>query len=150
MRYYFDTPIGCVECEVTAYNAITSCKPISEVEQCSLEESEYEHPKLAQALRVVDTCPEGYTLEPGYTPEFSLNFWRVLASIPRGTSITYGEFTHKLGLRRGYARVVGQALGKNSCFILLPCHRVVSAGGGLGSFRWGVEVKKRLLEYEAR
>ena len=49
----------------------------------------------------------------------------------------------------GGARAVGQACGSNPVAIVVPCHRVVTASGGLGGYAWGVEVKDHLLTREA-
>lgn len=68
--------------------------------------------------------------------------------IPYGTTITYSELADRIG-NSGGARAVGQALSKNPYPIVIPCHRVV-ARSGIGGYSGGVELKKRLLEIEAK
>mgnify|MGYP002266848858 CR=1 FL=1 len=68
--------------------------------------------------------------------------------IPYGTTITYSELADRIGSSGG-ARAVGQALSKNPYPIIIPCHRVV-ARSGIGGYSGGVELKKRLLEIEAK
>lgn len=79
---------------------------------------------------------------------FQLTVWRALLQIPFGELRTYGELAEALG-RPGAALAVGVANGRNPVAILVPCHRVVAAGGRLGGYSGGLEVKRRLLAHEA-
>jgi methylated-DNA-[protein]-cysteine S-methyltransferase len=81
--------------------------------------------------------------------EFELAVWRALLAIPFGETRTYGELAATLR-RPGAARAVGQANHRNPIPILVPCHRVVQAGGGLGGYGGGLQVKRWLLSHEAR
>jgi len=81
--------------------------------------------------------------------DFELQVWRALLAIPFGETRTYGELAATLK-RPGGARAVGQANHHNPIAILVPCHRVVAAGGALGGYGGGVEVKRWLLAHEAR
>ncbi len=80
--------------------------------------------------------------------DFQRLVWRALLDIPWGEVRTYGEVAAALG-RPGAARAVGAANGKNPVAILVPCHRVVAAGGRLGGYSGGLEVKRELLAHEA-
>lgn len=148
-HYCFNTPIGRVVCEISDQRVISKCYPIVEVNDKALARSREQHPELAKALSSLLPCPIGYRVLGGKVPTFAPHFWDELAQVPFGTKLTYGEFAQKLGLPKSYARVVGNVLGSNESFILLPCHRVVPANGKIGGFRWGTEVKKKLLEYES-
>jgi methylated-DNA-[protein]-cysteine S-methyltransferase len=86
-------------------------------------------------------------VDVGGTP-FQLAVWRAAREIPYGRTVTYGELAARIG-RPGAARAVGQALGANPVPLLVPCHRVVAAGGGLGGFTGGLDLKARLLALEA-
>jgi AraC family transcriptional regulator of adaptative response/methylated-DNA-[protein]-cysteine methyltransferase len=55
----------------------------------------------------------------------------------------------RLGMPRA-ARAVGAAVGRNPVAWLIPCHRVVRTGGGLGGYHWGVARKRAMLDWEAR
>ena len=79
---------------------------------------------------------------------FQLRVWRALLDIPFGEQRTYGELAGALGCP-GAARAVGAANGKNPVAILVPCHRVVAAGGRLGGYSGGLDVKRWLLAHEA-
>jgi methylated-DNA-[protein]-cysteine S-methyltransferase len=79
---------------------------------------------------------------------FQLAVWSALREIPWGEVRTYGEIAATLG-RAGGARAVGAANGENPVAILVPCHRVVQAGGRLGGFAAGLDVKRWLLAHEA-
>jgi AraC family transcriptional regulator of adaptative response/methylated-DNA-[protein]-cysteine methyltransferase len=78
---------------------------------------------------------------------FQEQVWRALREIPYGETRTYGEIARAIG-KPGAAQAVGQACGHNPTAIIVPCHRVVRDGGGLGGYRWGVERKHWLLEHE--
>lgn len=80
--------------------------------------------------------------------EFQRRVWRALLEIPWGEVRSYGELAAALGMPGG-ARAVGAANGRNPVAILVPCHRVVGAGGRLGGYSGGLEVKRRLLAHEA-
>ncbi len=79
--------------------------------------------------------------------DFHRKVWEQLLSIPYGQYLTYGEIAHILQ-RGGAARAVGQACGANPIAIIVPCHRVLAQGGGLGGFGGGLPVKKWLLDHE--
>jgi methylated-DNA-[protein]-cysteine S-methyltransferase len=78
-----------------------------------------------------------------------LAIWRALRDVPRGTTVTYGELADRAG-RPGAARAVGSAMARNPWPIVVPCHRVLAAGGALGGFSapGGVVTKRRLLVQE--
>lgn len=70
-----------------------------------------------------------------------------IQAIPPGQVWSYGEVAQHIGRPRS-ARAVGQALGANPIPIVVPCHRVVAADGGLGGYSGGLEVKEYLLRHE--
>ena len=78
---------------------------------------------------------------------FQRKIWRELERIPFGTVVTYGEIAARAGIPKG-ARAVGQANHCNPIPVLIPCHRVVAAGGKLGGYGGGTALKIRLLELE--
>ncbi len=79
---------------------------------------------------------------------FQLAVWRELLTIPWGETRTYGEIAGRLGSPAS-ARAVGGANHENPIAILVPCHRVVQAGGRLGGYAGGLDVKRWLLAHEA-
>lgn len=79
---------------------------------------------------------------------FQLAVWSALGEIPWGEVRTYGEIARLLG-REGGARAVGGANHENPVPVLVPCHRVVQAGGRLGGYGGGLDVKRWLLAHEA-
>ena len=85
-------------------------------------------------------------LEPAGTP-FHRRVWAAVATIPHGTTATYGELAVQLGAP-GAARAVGAANGRNPIAIVIPCHRVVGARGALTGYAYGVERKAALLALE--
>ncbi|WP_439497629.1 methylated-DNA--[protein]-cysteine S-methyltransferase [Bosea sp. (in: a-proteobacteria)] len=83
------------------------------------------------------------------TPDFNQRVYRVALAIPPGETLTYGEVAARIG-EPGAARAVGVALGQNPIPIIVPCHRVLAAGGKTGGFSadGGVETKLRILTIE--
>lgn len=79
---------------------------------------------------------------------FRLRVWDALRAVPWGATTTYGALAATLGLPAGSARAVGSACGANPVSLLVPCHRVVRSGGGLGGYYWGLDRKRALLELE--
>jgi len=69
------------------------------------------------------------------------------AQVPAGQVVSYGEIARRIG-RPGGSRAVGQALGHNPVPIVVPCHRVVAAGGALGGYTGGLDIKRKLLRIE--
>ena len=78
--------------------------------------------------------------------------WEVLREIPYGQTCTYGEIASELAKRLGRervpARAIGQAVGHNPISLIIPCHRVVGAGGALTGYAGGLERKRALLRLE--
>lgn len=78
---------------------------------------------------------------------FQQRVWQQLRSIPYGETRTYREIAERIGAPRA-ARAVGRACATNPVSVVVPCHRAVREGGGLGGYRWGIERKERLLAHE--
>lgn len=91
--------------------------------------------------------------EPDFTPslrprgtDFQRAVWGLLGEIPYGRTATYGELAARLAGTS--ARAVGGAVGRNPVSILIPCHRVVGAGGCLTGYAGGLDKKGYLLRLE--
>lgn len=81
---------------------------------------------------------------------FQQRIWQACQRIPYGEVVTYGELARLAG-RPGAARAVGTAMSQNRIPLIIPCHRVISAGHKIGGFTspQGIQLKKRLLDLEA-
>lgn len=73
--------------------------------------------------------------------------WKALLGIPKGTTVTYAQVAAMAGNPKA-CRAVGAAIGANPIAIIIPCHRVLPAAGGVGSYHWGTRIKKALLRSE--
>ena len=78
---------------------------------------------------------------------FQRRAWKALQQIPAGRTVTYAELAHRMGHGNAH-RAAAAACGANPLAVVIPCHRVVRADGGLGGYRWGLERKRALLEGE--
>jgi len=99
---------------------------------------------FAGAVEAVDTLAVGAT-----GTEFQRRVWRALRAVPAGTTTTYGGLARALGAP-GAARAVGRANAANPVAVVVPCHRVVRAGGRIGGYAAGPERKRWLLGLESR
>ena len=83
-------------------------------------------------------------------PEFHRRVYDAARAIPPGGTLSYGDIARRVGAP-GAARAVGQALGRNPFPIVVPCHRVLAAGGKIGGFsaQGGVATKRRMLAIES-
>jgi methylated-DNA-[protein]-cysteine S-methyltransferase len=96
----------------------------------------------------VDFC--GVELDLDGVPAFDQRVYAAARALPRGVTATYGELARRVGAP-GAAQAVGQVMGHNRFPLVVPCHRVVAAGGGNGGFSapGGVDTKLRLLALES-
>ena len=147
------SPLGelTVAADETAILALTFSGQKYETEHIPDSAVERETPLLLAACRWLDAYFAGEKPESGLLPlnpqgsVFRRLVWRELLLIPYGQTVAYGEIAHKLGAS---ARAVGGAVGHNPISILIPCHRVVGADGGLTGYAGGLERKKQLLALE--
>jgi len=79
---------------------------------------------------------------------FQERVWNELRRIPYGATISYRELAERVDAGAAY-RAVGRANGSNRVAVIVPCHRVVAANGGLGGYGGGLPAKRTLLELEA-
>ena len=86
------------------------------------------------------------------TTPFRRTVWEMMLTIPYGQTMTYGEIAGKIagenGISRTSARAVGNAVGHNPLSLIIPCHRVLGAGGSLTGYAGGLDKKIWLLEME--
>jgi AraC family transcriptional regulator of adaptative response/methylated-DNA-[protein]-cysteine methyltransferase len=80
---------------------------------------------------------------------FQVQVWRALLELEPGETVTYGALARKLG-KPDAARAVGTAVGANPVAWVIPCHRVLRAGGVLGGYRWGPARKQMIRRWEER
>jgi methylated-DNA-[protein]-cysteine S-methyltransferase len=83
-----------------------------------------------------------------YGTDFQKKVWQALLTIPFGETRSYGELAKQIR-KPSASRAVGAANGRNPVSILVPCHRVIGAGGKLTGFAGGLEAKAKLLSIES-
>ena len=120
------------------------------------EYEEKELPIFMEAKNWLDVYFSGRDL--GYMPPvklkaspFRMQVWEILKKIPFGSTVTYGEIAkeiEKITGKRASAQAVGGAVGHNPVSVIVPCHRVVGAGGVLTGYAGGVDKKQYLLNLE--
>lgn len=80
---------------------------------------------------------------------FQRAVWSALGTIPRGGTLSYAQLALAIGAPSS-VRAAASACAANPTALVVPCHRVVRSDGGLGGYRWGTDVKRRLLDLERR
>ncbi|CAM4487929.1 methylated-DNA--[protein]-cysteine S-methyltransferase [Nocardia ninae] len=93
-------------------------------------------------LTAIDTVPVRQ-----HSGEFLLHAWEVLRKVPAGAPITYTEYSAISG-RPDATRAAANACARNAAALFIPCHRIFRIGGALGGFRWGLPIKRWLLDHE--
>ena len=155
-----DSPFGTLHAAVTPRGLVRLAFP-EEAEPAMVEElSRRISPRVVRSpepLEALERELDEYF--SGRRRSFSLKLdWRLIgpfarrvltrtAAIPYGSFSSYGEIAAEAGSPRG-ARAAGNALGANPIPIVIPCHRVLHTGGGLGGYGGGLERKRFLLELE--
>ena len=116
-----------------------------------------ERPLFADAKRWLDIYFSGR--EPDFLPPlrydstpFRKTVCEIMLTIPYGRTMTYGEIAAEVARRQGLekmsAQAVGGAVGHNPISLMIPCHRVIGAGGNLVGYAGGLPRKRYLLELE--
>lgn len=100
------------------------------------------------ADRIVDAWSGrgNIALELHGTP-FQISVWKALLDIPFGRTVKYRDIAAQIGNPKA-VRAVGSAVGANPVSLLVPCHRVVPAAGGVGNYLWGKALKEHILSLE--
>jgi methylated-DNA-[protein]-cysteine S-methyltransferase len=160
----FDTAIG--RCGIAwADHGIVAVQLPQPNEAQTLIRLRQRHPAIAEAAPTTDvkaaidgmvtllagqpTDLTDVALDLAAVPDFNRKVYSIARTIPPGSTLTYGDIAKQLGGVQ-LSRDVGQALGQNPCPIVVPCHRVLAAGGKPGGFsaNGGVVTKLKLLAIE--
>ncbi len=113
-------------------------------------------PDVEQAIEAIVELLDGerrdlsfVALDMDRVPPFHRSVYEVARTIPPGSTLSYGEVAKRIG-KQGAAQAVGGALGRNPFPIVVPCHRILAAGGKIGGFsaNGGVATKRKLLAIE--
>jgi methylated-DNA-[protein]-cysteine S-methyltransferase len=156
-----DTPLGTGLVAATPRGLVRVALPNEPVENVLAQLAEGVSPRvlefptrLDEARRELDEYFEGrrdrFDLPLDWRlshPGFYRRVLRATARVPFGEVITYGEAAGRAGNPRAF-RAAGTALGSNPIPIVVPCHRVIRAGGAIGNYGGGPQMKRFLLELE--
>lgn len=149
--YFYEGAIGRYAVEETE-GYLTHIWTHRQLDGVSREMEVVETSLLREAKRQLDAYFSGQLREftlplaPMGT-EFQMKVWKTLCSIPYGEVITYGQLAERVGNTRA-SRAVGMANSKNPLPVLIPCHRVIGAGGKLVGYTGGLDIKVKLLQIE--
>lgn len=119
-----------------------------------VEVAEEDDPGMKAAREAVVAHYDGHVDAPRSIPVHQLSgpfreqAWDVLRDVAAGEPITYTEFAARAG-RPAAVRAAAGACAQNAAALFVPCHRILRSDGSLGGFRYGLEIKRRLLAREA-
>jgi AraC family transcriptional regulator of adaptative response/methylated-DNA-[protein]-cysteine methyltransferase len=158
---YLPTPFGnCLVgvtprgiCHLSFHAAGTGAAPVAVLQKAWPAAELAENRGRAGALIEAIFAPAGRkTREPFHLylrgTNFQVKVWQALLAIPPGTLVSYSDIAARIGSPRAL-RAVGSAVGANPVAYLIPCHRVIKAGGSIHRYRWGAERKRLILVREA-
>jgi len=156
---YYDSPLGrmLMAADGTALTGLWFEGQKHFARTLTEQRAERDLPVFAETAAWLDAYFAGQN--PGPVPplslhgsDFRLAVWDELAAIPYGSVKTYGDISRRIasdrGLSRMSAQAVGGAVGHNPISIIVPCHRVVGAGGSLTGYAGGISRKQALLRLE--
>jgi methylated-DNA-[protein]-cysteine S-methyltransferase len=92
-------------------------------------------------------APAAVTVRQQTGGAFLAAAWKTLRDVRPGDPVTYAELAARTGNSHAI-RAAAQACARNAAALFVPCHRIVRSDGGLGGFRWGLHVKRWLLDHE--
>ncbi len=106
--------------------------------------------ELEKVAQYLDRPTDGFKLplDMRHGTLFQRRVWDALLTIPYGATITYAALACRVGDPNG-SRAVASACAANAIALGIPCHRVIRSNGTISGYRWGVELKRSLLEKEA-
>lgn len=148
MKAFLQSPAGAIEIReddgyITEVRFVSVIPAMKDVSSPILNETIRQLREYFSGERKIFDLP----LKQNGTP-FQERAWDYLMTIPYGKTVSYKEEAIKIGLPKS-SRAVGSANGKNNIAIIVPCHRVVNEGKGLGGYAYGLDVKKYLLRLES-
>lgn len=135
--------VGCgwtTPVDLAAWVGTTDVRPAADLGDVSRAVERY----LAGDLAAIDEVPVRQTGGP-----FTIVAWAMLRTVEPGAPVTYADLAARSG-RPSAVRAAGSACASNRVALFVPCHRVVRTDGALGGFRWGLPVKRWLLDHEGR
>ncbi|MBM3231294.1 methylated-DNA--[protein]-cysteine S-methyltransferase [Candidatus Peregrinibacteria bacterium] len=147
-RAHVASPVGALEVVCTDQGI----RSIAFVEGPIVFEDDH-HPHLLACMTQLSEYFEGnrkafHSLTLRYaSTDVQRDVWEALMGVPFGETVTYAELAKAAG-HPGAARAVGTAMRLNPLVIIVPCHRVVPEGGGIGEYARGVNRKEWLLNHE--
>ncbi len=150
MKAFLQSPVGIIEIEENE-GYISSVRIVSSIPE-DLTKKQKTNKVVDLAIMQLNEYFAGkrkdfdLPLKQEGTP-FQEKAWDYLSTIPYGQTATYKQEAEAIGSPNGY-RAVGSANGRNNIAIIVPCHRVVNEGKGLGGYAYGLDAKKKLLELE--
>ena len=146
MIHCFSTPIGIIRLKGDG-NVITSLELGVECDTLAVSSGEVFLCAERQILEYFEGKRRDFDIPYSLcSTEFQIDVWNAVRGIPYGSVMSYGEVARRANRPNAY-RAVGSAMRVNPLPLIIPCHRVVSSGG-IGGFRYGLEIKRRLLGIE--
>lgn len=147
--WMFDTPLGTIAAGEEDGAMVRLWLPSTPVPRLMPHRTPLLERAEGQILEYLNGRRQEFDLPLAFAgTEFQRKVWQALREIPYGKTVSYGALAEHIGCPGG-ARAVGMANHANPLPILVPCHRVVGAGGQLTGYAGGLELKQALLALES-
>ena len=120
---------------------------VGEDKSVLLDELQQQYPRAVLQQYFADaTIPASLPLAPLGTP-WQQRIWQELQKIPSGQHLSYSGLAERCGKPKA-ARAAASACAQNPISLFIPCHRIIAKSGALGGYRWGIDKKQWLLNWE--
>lgn len=148
MKAFLQSPVGVIEIEEDN-GYISAVRFVSEISETENSSNEILNKAVSQLKEYFSGERRVFDLPLKQSgTSFQEKAWDYLMTLPYGKTVSYKDEAIAIGSPKG-CRAVGSAKGKNNIAIIIPCHRVVNVGKGLGGYAYGLDVKKYLLRLES-
>ncbi len=150
MKYaIYNSKLGDIRIEYSD-NTVTSLKKIHNKAEGHGEKTEFSDKVFKEVAEYFEGARKQFSFNfKLHGTEFQQKVWNALCDIPYGETRTYKDIAKAIGNEKA-SRAVGMANNKNPMHIVVPCHRVVGAGGKLVGYAGGLDMKEHLLNMESK
>lgn len=148
-RTFHHSDFGWIQLKGSVTSGLVALDTVNE----SISTGSAEDALLCEVERLLQDYLKGLPVDFSHIPLapqgtlFQQKVWQVLCQIPYGETRSYAWIANQVGITKG-ARAIGQAVGKNPIWIIIPCHRVIQSNGKLGGYAGGLGMKTTLLSLE--
>jgi methylated-DNA-[protein]-cysteine S-methyltransferase len=149
-QFFYETIFGKISISATDFEIVSLSFGLNKNDKCIFIETDLIRNAYLEICEYFDGKRKSFDVPLKIEgTEFQKKVWNCLISIPYGETRTYKEITEIVGYKKAY-RAVGLANNRNPIGIFIPCHRIIGTNGNLIGYKYGLEIKEKLLNLEKR